>query len=78
MPTKLRDGSSRALLGGFRGYGVLQLPYRIAPFVLLGFGLLAPPAAAIGGDVDPALHFGGGVKFYINRCWRSASTSATT
>jgi hypothetical protein len=32
MPTKLRDGSSNALLGNFRGYGVLQLPYRIAPF----------------------------------------------
>jgi outer membrane protein OmpA-like peptidoglycan-associated protein len=67
MPTKLRDGSSRALLGGFRGYGVLQLPYRVAPFVLLGFGLLGSNGSSIGNDFDPALHFGGGVKFYINR-----------
>ena len=67
MPTKLRDGSSRALLGAFRGYGVLQLPYRVAPFVLAGFGMMATTGSSLGGDVDAALHFGGGVKFYINR-----------
>ena len=67
MPTKLRDGSSRALLGGFRGYAVLQLPYRVAPFVLIGAGLLGSNGSGIGNDVDPALHFGGGVKFYLNR-----------
>ena len=39
MPTKLRDGGSSALLGGFRGYGILQLPYRVAPFVLVGDGV---------------------------------------
>lgn len=67
MPTKLRDGSSRALLGGFRGYAVLQLPYRVAPFALIGVGLMASNGSSIGDDVDAALHFGGGVKFYINR-----------
>jgi hypothetical protein len=46
MPTKLRDGSSRALLGAFRGYGLLQLPYRIAPFALAGFGMLATTGSA--------------------------------
>jgi outer membrane protein OmpA-like peptidoglycan-associated protein len=67
MPTKLRDGSSRATLGAFRGYALLQLPYRIAPFALFGVGLLATNGSSLGTDFDPALHFGGGVKFYINR-----------
>ena len=67
MPTKLRDSSSRALLGGFRGYAVLQLPYRVAPFALIGVGMLGTNGSGLGNDVDPALHFGGGVKFYINR-----------
>jgi OOP family OmpA-OmpF porin len=67
MPTKLREGSSNGLLGAFRGYGVLQLPYRVAPFVLAGFGMMATTGSRLGGDVDAAMHFGGGVKFYINR-----------
>jgi len=67
LPTKLRDGSDKALLGTFRGYGVLQLPYRIAPFAVIGFGVMGTNGSRIGNDVDPALHFGGGVKFYINR-----------
>jgi OOP family OmpA-OmpF porin len=66
LPTKLRD-DSKALLGTFRGYGILQLPYRIAPFALLGFGVMGSNGSSVGNDVDPALHFGGGVKFYINR-----------
>jgi len=37
-PTKVADGSSSALLGMFRGYGIVQLPYRIAPFGLFGIG----------------------------------------
>src|SRR5690606_20137850 len=37
-PTKTVD-DGRALLGMFRGYGILQLPYRIAPFVLFGAGI---------------------------------------
>ncbi|MBL9101186.1 MAG: OmpA family protein [Myxococcales bacterium] len=67
MPTKVRDGASSALLGGFRGYAVLQLPYRVAPFVLIGPGLVAARSDALGRDVDAALHFGGGVKFYLTR-----------
>ncbi len=67
MPTKLRDGSSNALLGAFRGYGIVQLPYRIAPFALAGFGVMGTTGSSVGKDQDPALHFGGGVKFYINR-----------
>ncbi len=67
MPTKTRDSGARALLGAFRGYAVFQLPYRIAPFVLVGAGVLGTNGSGLGNDVDPALHFGGGVKFYINR-----------
>jgi OOP family OmpA-OmpF porin len=67
MPTKVRDGSSNALLGAFRGYGIVQLPYRIAPFALIGIGVLGTTGSSVGKDQDPALHFGGGVKFYINR-----------
>jgi outer membrane protein OmpA-like peptidoglycan-associated protein len=63
-PTKTAD-DGRAILGTFRGYGVLQLPYRIAPFALIGAGMLG--TSALGKDVDVALHFGGGIKFYINR-----------
>ncbi|MBA3548352.1 MAG: OmpA family protein [Nannocystis sp.] len=67
VPTKLRDDSDKALLGTFRGYGLVQLPYRIAPFALVGFGMMGTNGSKIGNDIDPALHFGGGVKFYINR-----------
>jgi OOP family OmpA-OmpF porin len=63
MPTKTEAGQG-AVLGGFRGYALAQLPYRIAPFILLGYGLLG--TSALGKDVDPAFHYGGGVKFYIN------------
>ena len=63
-PTKTSDGKG-ALLGMFRGYGLVQLPYRIAPFALIGYGLMG--TTALGKDVDPVLHFGGGVKFHINQ-----------
>ncbi|MCY1053646.1 OmpA family protein [Nannocystis sp. SCPEA4] len=64
VPTKTENDNKGAVLGGFRGYAIAQLPYRISPFVLIGPGLLG--TSGLGGDVDPAIHFGGGVKFYIN------------
>lgn len=63
-PTKTADDAG-AVLGMFRGYGILQLPYRIAPFALFGAGIMG--TNAMGKDVDPTLHFGGGLKFYVNR-----------
>ena len=63
-PTKTSDAKG-ALIGMFRGYGIFQLPYRIAPFALIGYGMMG--TTALGKDIDPALHFGGGVKFYISR-----------
>ncbi len=68
VPTKTRTTDENVLLGAFRGYGVLQLPYRIAPFALVGMGVMGTQTkSALRNDVDPALHFGGGIKFYINR-----------
>jgi hypothetical protein len=33
----------------------------------IGVGVLGTNGSTVGNDVDPAMHFGGGVKFYINR-----------
>ena len=68
VPTKIGDDAGGgAFLGGFRGYGIFQLPYRIAPFALIGVGFLGAQSDRLGKDIDPTLHFGGGVKFYVNR-----------
>jgi len=69
MPTRVvePDGSAggRANLFNFRGHVIGQLPFwRIAPFVLVGGGMLGT-SGALGTDIDPATHFGGGVKFYL-------------
>lgn len=66
MPTKT-DTDVGATLFAFRGHAIAQLPYRIAPFVLVGAGMMGASSDALGSDVDPSLHFGGGVKFFINR-----------
>jgi OOP family OmpA-OmpF porin len=53
-----------------RGHLVAQLGLgSITPFVLVGAGGLgvASPREVLGNDIDPALHFGGGLKFYLNR-----------
>jgi outer membrane protein OmpA-like peptidoglycan-associated protein len=66
MPIKVADGS-KATLYTFRPVLLAQLPYRIAPFVRAGFGMLGISSDALGKDTDPTLGIGGGVKFYINR-----------
>ncbi|MDC0715689.1 OmpA family protein [Nannocystis bainbridge] len=66
MPMRVADGSS-ATLYTFRPVAVAQLPYRIAPFVRVGFGLLGISSPTLGRDIDPTLNIGGGVKFYVNR-----------
>ncbi len=70
MPTSTAppDGSAggRATLFNFRGHIIGQIPFwRITPFILVGGGMLGT-TGALGQDVDPATHFGGGVKFYIS------------
>ncbi len=66
MPTKSVDDAS-AILFGFRGHVIAQFPRRITPFVLGGIGALGTSSDSLGSDMDLAMHFGGGVKFYINR-----------
>lgn len=63
---------------GVRGHVVLQMPvFRVVPFLLGGYGMLAVKSqiAILGDDVDPAFHFGGGVKLNILR-WMSARLEA--
>ena len=69
MPTAAGDAGS-ALLYTVRGHLVGQLGlWSITPFVLVGAGAIGVSSerAVLGNDVDPALHWGGGVKFFINR-----------
>lgn len=70
IPSALRDGGDSATLYTVRGHVVGQLGlWSVTPFVLLGAGGLgvSSDAGVLGNDFDPALHFGGGVKVYINR-----------
>ena len=68
MPT--HAGTERATIWQVRGSLVAQLPrYSVVPFAGLGVGALGVSSArtAVGDDVDPSLHFGGGLKIYIQR-----------
>lgn len=70
VPSKiLIDGAptERAVLFNFRAHLIGQLPFwRIAPFVLVGGGLIGT-SGALGKDVDPSLNLGGGVKLYVTK-----------
>lgn len=70
MPTRVieYDGSvgGRATLFNFRGHLIAQLPFwRIAPFFLIGGGMLGT-TGVLGKDIDPSLNLGGGVKFHVS------------
>ncbi|MCA9695457.1 MAG: OmpA family protein, partial [Myxococcales bacterium] len=69
MPTRVEgagDGFDRATLFNFRAHAVAQLPFwSVAPFIVVGPGLIGT-AGALGDDVDPSVHFGGGVKVFLN------------
>jgi outer membrane protein OmpA-like peptidoglycan-associated protein len=70
MPTQLRGSDDKANLWTVRGHVVGQLGlWSITPFVLAGVGALgvSSPRASVGKEVDVAIHFGAGVKFYLNR-----------
>jgi outer membrane protein OmpA-like peptidoglycan-associated protein len=69
MPTSVESGNS-ALIYAARGHLIGQLPFwSITPFVVAGAGALGVNSsrAAVGKEVDIGLHFGGGLKFYLNR-----------
>lgn len=78
MPSTLRDEDDPmqlytddpALLYTARGHLVLQLGLRsVTPFLLVGGGALGVMSNAdvLGNDIDPEVHFGGGLKFYLTR-----------
>lgn len=70
-PTYVRNSLNQpAQVYGIRGHAILQLPYRITPFLLGGYGLLGISSdrdKGLGRDIDPTGHWGGGLKIYINR-----------
>ncbi len=69
IPTSTEDDQS-ALIWTVRGHLLGQLPYwSVTPFIVAGAGALGVNSNrnAVGSEVDIELHFGGGVKFYLNR-----------
>ncbi|MBK6847137.1 MAG: hypothetical protein IPG96_06180 [Proteobacteria bacterium] len=65
MPSAATNGES-ANLYHLRAHLLAQLPYRLAPFVLAGAGLLGIESGrrAMGNDVDAAFHWGLGFRYY--------------
>ncbi len=69
LPGRTEAGDG-ALLWTGRGHLVGQLGWwSVTPFVLAGGGLLGVSSdrTSLGDDVDASMHFGGGVKIYLNR-----------
>lgn len=69
MPSSLRDGSGNPLIWTARGHLVGQLGFwRLTPFVVAGAGAMgvASPRSAVGSESDIGIHFGAGLKFFIN------------
>lgn len=67
IPT--RNGGDSAFMYAARAQGVLQPGFwSVTPFLLVGGGVLgvASPDSVVGNEADPALHVGGGIKFFIN------------
>lgn len=68
MPGSIADGGGSALLYGARAHALLRLPIAsVAPFAVIGGGVLGARSEVLGADVDPALHFGGGLAFALTR-----------
>nr|MCH9686554.1 hypothetical protein [Deltaproteobacteria bacterium] len=70
-PTRVRTITNDfAFVYGFRSHVILQVPImRIVPFLLGGYGLMGVRSniLILGNDVDPAFHYGGGVKMYVTK-----------
>jgi outer membrane protein OmpA-like peptidoglycan-associated protein len=69
MPASLRDGSGNPIIWAGRGHLVGQIGlWRLTPFIVAGAGAMgvASPRSAVGSETDIAVHFGGGLKFFIN------------
>jgi OOP family OmpA-OmpF porin len=67
------EGNARANFYAVRGHVVASLPYRLAPTLAVGGGLLGlrSRTAAILNGGDPAFHWGPGLKFHVNE-WVAA------
>ena len=66
MPTDTEDGTAAGLYA-MRAHLIGQLPYwSVTPFVLLGGGALGANSGRMGNDMDPAMHFGAGVKVPVD------------
>jgi outer membrane protein OmpA-like peptidoglycan-associated protein len=48
-----------------KGHLIGQLPYRVAPFLLVGGGAHILSSNVMGNDTDPEFHYGGGLKIAI-------------
>jgi len=75
MPTHIEDDGDRqeVLIWAARGHLVAQVGlWSVTPFVLAGATALGVRSrqSAVGNDVDASFHFGGGLKFFLNR-WSS-------
>ncbi|EDM81803.1 OmpA domain protein [Plesiocystis pacifica SIR-1] len=71
LPSKIRSSTNdTVILWKVRGHLIAQLPYwSVSPFVLIGGGAMGvnSPNILLGDDIDPAMHWGGGLKVYVNR-----------
>lgn len=70
MPSGTSSGRA-ALIYAARAHGIVQYPVwnGLTPFALLGGGIIgvASGFGAVGSDVDPAFHWGLGLKYYVTR-----------
>ena len=71
IPASVRTSTNdRAMIWSARGHVIAQLPWwSVTPFILAGAGAMGVSSnpVILGDDIDPAVHWGGGVKVYINR-----------
>lgn len=70
MWTVAKYGGQPAFLYGLRLQAILQIPFwRITPFIVGGYGIggIRSPRDALGNDIDPIGHYGGGVKLFASR-----------
>ena len=61
----------RATVYTFRSHLVAQYPGCIAPFLVVGGGILGVESAnrTVGDDIDAAFHWGPGIKFHVHPRW---------
>ncbi len=68
MPSKLDgNGGYKSTLVAARAHVILQMPTRLALFIVGGGGMIGVNSGgkALGRNVDGSLHVGGGLKYYL-------------